>query len=281
MSHRVPMTRKNLTNSTPSQADTERTALVWTTSASGPARMMIDEWERLAYSRPVLRKVNSWSFMPHPVQHLDELLALAGFGRPIDDSDGDRMLWELVRHAEHDDLAARIVLHRVMPSVLAMVRRRGRVVPGGPQAAMNEAIGAAWMVIRQFPHHRRHHKIAANLVRDIEYHAFVREYRLKRVSESQIGNEMMINVPHDPQVDPLAERLDDVLCEALEHGVSQEQIALLERLASGATTEQLAKEVGLSTRTLRNRRRDAINAVRLSMQWDAAQPQTVGHNEHR
>ena len=146
---------------------------------------------------------------------------------------------------------------------------------------MNEAIGAAWLAIRQFPHHRRHHKIAANLVRDIEYHAFVREYRLKRVTESQIGNEMMVNVPHDPQIDPLAERLDDVLCEALENGVSVEHIVLLERLAHGETTDQLAQEVGLSTRTLRNRRRDAINAVRLSMQWDAAQPQTIGDHKHR
>jgi hypothetical protein len=274
------MTQHN--NSTQSLLpEPERGALVWTTSASGPARLIIDEWERLAYSRPVLKKVNSWSFMPHPVEHLDELLTLAGFGRPIDDSEGDRMLWELVRHAEHDELAARIVLHRVMPSILSMVRRRGRVVPGGPTAAMNEAIGAAWMVIRQFPHHRRHHKIAANLVRDIEYHAFVREYRLKRVTESQIGNEMMVNVPHDPQIDPLAERLDDVLCEALENGVSTEHIVLLERLAHGETTDQLAREVGLSTRTLRNRRRDAINAVRLSMQWDAAQPQTIGDHKHR
>lgn len=252
-------------NTTDTTSDTERTALVWTTSASGPARMMIDEWERLAYSRAVLRRVNSWPFMPHCVEHLDEVLELAGFGRAIDDAEGDHMLWQLVRLAEDDELAARIVLHRVMPSILSMVRRRGRVVPGGPSAAMNEAMGAAWMVIRQFPHHRRHHKIAANLVRDIEYHAFVREYRLKRVSESQIGNDMMVNVPFDPQIDPLAERLDDVLCEALENGVNYEHIVLLERLGKGETTEQLANEVGLSTRTLRNRRRDAIDAVRLSM----------------
>ena len=261
--------------------DTERTALVWTTSATGPARLIIDEWERLVNSRPVLRRVNSWPFMPHVVESLDEVLVLAGFGKPIDDSEGDHMLWQLVRHAEHDELAARIVLHRVMPSVLAMVRRRGRVVQGGMSAAMNEAIGAAWMVIRQFPHHRRHHKIAANLVRDIEYHAFVREYRLKRVEETQVGNDMMHAVAHDPQIDPLAERLNDVLCDALESGVATEHIVLLERLASGETTDQLAEEVGLSTRTIRNRRRNAIDAVRLSMQFDAAETQTVGHHEHR
>jgi len=56
---------------------------------------------------------------------------------------------------------------------------------------------------------------------------------------------------------------------------------LLERLASGETTDHLAEEVGLSTRTIRNRRRNAIDAVRLSMQFDAAETQTVGHHEHR
>jgi hypothetical protein len=264
----------------PSASEPERATLVWTTSATGPARLIIDEWERLVYSRPMLRRVNAWPFMTQRVESLDEVLVLAGFGKPIDDNDGDHMLWQLVRHAEHDELAARIVLHRVMPSILAMVRRRGRVVPGGMSAAMNEAIGAAWMVIRQFPHHRRHHKIAANLVRDIEYHAFVREYRLKRVEETQVGNDMMSRVAHNPQIDPLAERLNEVLCDALESGVATEHIALLERLAAGETTDQLADEVGLSTRTMRNRRRSAIDAVRLSMQWDAAQSQTISHYEH-
>lgn len=268
-------------HSTDPTTDRERTALVWTTSATGPARLMIDEWERLVYSRPIVRRVNAWPFMPHAIENLDELLVLAGFGKPIDDSQGDHMLWQLVRHAQHDELAARIVLHRVMPSILSMVRRRGRVVPGGMSAAMNEAIGAAWMVIRQFPHHRRQHKIAANIVRDIEYHAFVRQYRLKRVAETQVGNDMMSRIAHDPQINPLAERLNDVLCDALESGVEAEHIVLLERLAAGETTDQLADEVGLSTRTLRNRRRDAIDAVRLSMQWDTPETQTVGHNEHR
>lgn len=245
--------------------ESSSSTLVWTTSATGPARLIVDEWERLAHSRVVLRRVNAWPFLPHQVADLDELLRLAGFGRPIDDADGDHLLWHLVRQAEHDELAARVVLHRVMPSILAMTRRRGRVVNGGTTVAMNEAIGAAWMVIRTFPHHRRHHKIAANLVRDIEYHAFVREHRLRKVHETQVAPEIMRNVPHDPQIDPLAERLDEVLCDALERGVAREHIVLLERLAAGETTEKLANENGVSTRTMRNRRRSAIDAVQSAM----------------
>ena len=250
----------------PTVVSHEPSTLVWTTHTTGPARLLIDEWERLAQSRIVLRRVNAWPFLPRPVHSLDDLLQLAGFGRAIDDTDGDRLLWHLVRHAENDELAARIVLHRVMPSILSMVRRRGRVVAGGANAAMNEAIGAAWMVIRQFPHERRTNKIAANLVRDIEYHAFVREYRLKRVHEIQVDHDIMRNVAHDPQIDPLAEKLDDVLCEALENGVERHHIALLERLGSGESTEKLALESAVSTRTMRNRRRVAIDAVRSTMQ---------------
>ena len=250
----------------PTVVSHEPSTLVWTTHTTGPARLLIDEWERLAQSRIVLRRVNAWPFLPRPVHSLDDLLQLAGFGRAIDDTEGDRLLWHLVRHAENDELAARIVLHRVMPSILSMVRRRGRVVAGGANAAMNEAIGAAWMVIRQFPHERRTNKIAANLVRDIEYHAFVREYRLKRVHEIQVDHDIMRNVAHDPQIDPLAEKLDDVLCEALENGVERHHIALLERLGSGESTEKLALESAVSTRTMRNRRRVAIDAVRSTMQ---------------
>lgn len=250
----------------PVPAAQEPTTLVWTSHTNGPARLIIDEWERLASSRIVLRRVNAWPFLPRPVESLDDLLQLAGFGRAIDDSEGDQLLWHLVRHGENDELAARIVLHRVMPSILAMVRRRGRVVAGGANAAMNEAIGAAWMVIRQFPHERRRNKIAANLVRDIEYHAFVREHRLKRVAEVQVDHDIMRNIAHDPQVDETAERLDDVLCEAMENGVERRHLLLLRRLGAGESTEKLATEAAVSTRTMRNRRRDAIDAVRSSMQ---------------
>ncbi|MEY3851994.1 MAG: hypothetical protein RI910_974, partial [Verrucomicrobiota bacterium] len=59
--------------------------------------------------------------------------------------------------------------------------RRGHIVNGGFNAAFNEILGQAWILIRQYPVDRRPAKIASNLVRDTEYFAFVRNARLKRL----------------------------------------------------------------------------------------------------
>ena len=58
-------------------------------------------------------------------------LPALGFGGAVDDSDSDHLLWHMVVLAEHDLLAARIVLHRVMPALLAVAKRRGAIIAGG------------------------------------------------------------------------------------------------------------------------------------------------------
>ena len=86
----------------------------------GPAGHVVAEWERLARSRALLRHVNSWDFLMTPVDHIDEVLEVCGFGKRVDDSDADHMFLCLVRLAAHDDLAARIALHRVLPAIMAI-----------------------------------------------------------------------------------------------------------------------------------------------------------------
>jgi hypothetical protein len=235
-------------------------ALVHTTAHSGPARQLIDEWERLSISRPTLRKVNSWGITTDPITHLDELLVLAGFGRPTDDSVADHVLWQLICRAEHDELAARIVLHRVLPSVMSIAQRRGRIMRGGTGAAIDEVIPTAWMVIRTFPHQRRTAKIAANLARDIEYHAFVRESRLRSIEIDHTANYYIPLVPNAPQyVDPI-EELDDVLQDAAKAGLSRRHVSLLRDLGHGMSTDDAAKVRNMSPRTMRNHKQYAIKA---------------------
>ena len=237
------------------------TPLVWSTVSSGPARDIINEWERIRTRRSTLAKVNAWPFMPMAVDDLDRLLELCGFGRAVDDREGDRLLWHLVREASTCETAARIVLHRILPALMAMAKRRGRLARGGMDAAMADILATAWCVIREYPHHRRLDKVAANLVRDTEYHAFVRHHRLRHVDETQVGDEMLHRFieadPHDPTGDAQAMLLD-----AAEMGVEQRHIDMLREFVNGYTNDDVAAALGVSTRTVRNHKRSAIEAVR-------------------
>lgn len=236
--------------------------LVWTTVESGPSRQIINEWTRYSRRPSVLRHVNTWPFMPRTVEHLDEVLELAGFGRAIDDSEGDQFLWHLVKEAEHDEIAARIVLHRMMPSIMNMARRRGPLFHGGIEMAMNDAIGTAWMIIRTFPHQRRPRKIAANIARDTENYAFVRQHRLRRVHEVHVGDDRLREVFEYHYAPDTTNNFDDVMAEASENGARRQHIELLQRLASGEHSRDIAAESGMSPRTVRQRRKDAVEEVR-------------------
>lgn len=260
--------RESSRPSTTGGAEHDDTGLVWTRVRTGPARLIIDEWDRLAHRPSVLRRVNSWEFLPRPVEDLDDLLVVCGFNRPVDDSDADRVLWHVVRLAATDDLAARVALHRIMPALVSIARRRGRIVSGGLQAAMAETISCGWMVIRTYPWQRRLNKVAANLVRDTEYHAFVRPNRLRRVEETTVPDTTLGLLAGGTGPDEPELGLDDVLCEAEQLGVAAEHIALLRDLASGRSGAEIAEGWGVSARTVRNHRRAAIDAVRAALQRD-------------
>jgi DNA-directed RNA polymerase specialized sigma24 family protein len=237
------------------------TSLVWSTVTSGPARQFIDEWARLSRRPAVLRTVNSWSFLPRPVTDLDDLLTVCGFGTPFDDSEGDRVLWHITRLAAHDDLAARVCLHRIMPAVLSVARRRGRITQGGVHNAIGDAISTAWIVIREFPCDRRQTKIAANLVRDVEYYGFVRNQRLRRVPEIKIDTEEFDEIIDEPSNRTVDVELDDVLSLASELGVNERHIDLLQRLGTGRHGDDIAHDRGVSPRTIRNHRHNAVESV--------------------
>lgn len=236
------------------------TPLVWSTVTSGPARDMINEWERLRRRPAILRHVNAWDFLPQPINDLDQLLELSGFGRPIDDAEGDALLWLLVREAEHDDIAARVVLHRLLPPLMAMARRRGRVVHGGASTAMVDILAQAWFVIRQYPHHRRHHKVAANLVRDIEYHAFVRHHRLRHVDERYVGDDLLYQLVQDTSSTGTSS-WDAVVNDAVAMGVDEQHLKLLQYFIDGSCNDDVAQVLGVSSRTIRNYKRAAIDAI--------------------
>ena len=227
----------------------------------GPAGHVVAEWERLARSRSVLRHVNSWGFLPTPVSHIDEVLEVCGFGKRVDDTDADQMFLCLVRLAAHDELAARVALHRVLPAIMAIAKRRGRIHPHGAYAAMSELLTTAWEVIRTYPCERRPKKIAANIVRDIEYFTYVRDARLKRVTEVCVESDHSFGSSPDDEP-TAAEELCEVLADAAAAGLDPNDLSLLRRYAAGESTQTIAESLGLSPRTVRNRRRAALDEVR-------------------
>jgi DNA-binding CsgD family transcriptional regulator len=150
----------------------------------------------------------------------------------------------------------------MMPSIMNMARRRSRVFQGGLEMAINDAVGTAWMIIRTFPHQRRPRKIAANIAKDTEYYAFVRQHRLKRVKEQQVGDEILRGVFEYPQTHGDSEDFDNAMAEAEESGVKAHHIELLNRLANGEHSRDIAAAEGVSPRTVRQHRKDAVDEVR-------------------
>jgi len=236
--------------------------LVRTNSPDGPGRQLINEWDVLSRKRTTITTINSWGLFGHPIDELDDVLVALGFGGAVDDSDSDHLLWHMVVLAEHDLLAARIVLHRVMPALLAVAKRRGAIITGGIDAALGDIIPAAWVVIRTFPHRRRLVKIAANIALDSEYHAFVREARLRRVTEVAVTPEIFGATRQVSQRMVTDAELHAVLAEAESRGVPAEMIDLLRRFGLGNNSDAIAAETGWSPRTIRNHRRAALDAVR-------------------
>ncbi len=236
-------------------------SLITTTVNYKPLRHLQREWERLRHDPQTLAEVNSWGLPGEPVTDLDEVVVRAGFGKSAIDSVADVYFFQLISLAKHNDLAARISLQRIVPSVLAIARRRGRITPGGFDHAMTECLTTAWMQVRTFPIERRTKKIAANLVRDVEYHAFVRERRKKVHPSVSLADRHHELTTYDLEPHSVDE-LNDVLTLAEQHGLSHYHSTLLRRIANGEHNEDIARSYNISARTVRDHRATALARVR-------------------
>ena len=101
------------------------------------------EWRALQARPDAVDRARRWRVTDAPFADLDELLRLAGFGAPHTTA-GNEVLRRLARLGRQDELAARVVLQRVLPGLLATVARRRR----SPDGAFEELVGAAWLTIR-------------------------------------------------------------------------------------------------------------------------------------
>jgi DNA-directed RNA polymerase specialized sigma24 family protein len=227
------------------------------------------DWDRLARSPSALARARSWRLDGLPLRSLDDLLWRTGYGRgecttrPVDPwrlRTGDAALRALVAIAREDELAARVVLQRLLPALSALARRRTRTVPAWVDAT-DELVSTAWVVIRQFPIERRTSFVVASLLHDIDNVVFRREARRKMdaVPTPEAVFELVPLADDEPgPAEELAELVDDA-CDA---GLDPDDIDLVDRLADGATVDQIAAARAVHPRTVRNQRRRMVHRLR-------------------
>ena len=127
-----------------------------------------------------------------PFDDLDELLALAGY-RVEDTPTRNDVLVRLVELARTDELAARVVLQRVLPGLLAVVRRRRQ--PGDADGRSRSwSARRGWRSgragrIAEPPH------VAANIVRDAAYRAFIAPGRRRSATEVSVDPRTLDETP--------------------------------------------------------------------------------------
>jgi hypothetical protein len=184
-----------------------------------------------------------------------ELEALLAATHGNDDV-ADQNLAALVGRAATDPTMARLVLQRVMPGLLSVAKRRANLAPGTFGEILHDLVANAWIAVCTYPLDRRPRKIAANLVRDIEYNTFTQQSRLRRVAADAVADLPERSAPR--HTNP-GEDVITVLADARNAGANPDGLRLLGELAvAGHSVGELAESYGVSPRTILNRRLAAV-----------------------
>jgi hypothetical protein len=227
------------------------------TSHPGPMmRGLLADWEAATRNPRALRRANSWGLPGGPVDRLDEIVVRAGFGGPQDSDEADTSLLHLVRLAATDRLAAQIVLHRVLPPVIGIARRRGKRHTDGIEGALGDLLTQAWFVITCYPVERRPRKVASNIVRDIEYFEFVSGTRSRRTRVDFIDHAYFTSGAAGISVSgvaspPDADEVRNFLIDLKLHDVSATRIEIMRLTCEGWRGSEIGQRLGINERTVR------------------------------
>ena len=222
------------------------------------------EWNMLSHRRSAVTRATAWSLTPRAIDSLDDLLVLTGLGPGPADPAGDEALRRLVGLARHDDLAARVVLQRMLPGLSNCAKRNSSGFDNQLEA-LDELLSEAWTVIRSFPIERRDRYVIKNLLRDCEYRAFLKTRRRMLVQEvtdpahldRAIDGE---GVPGESAGESLI-TIVDLLDRARNAGMSKDDVAVVVALLNTSTVKQAATALGVTDRTVRNRRQSVVRQL--------------------
>lgn len=225
-----------------------------------PTPRSIDNRRRVSFGRQDYRADWETYCAARPHARASELRTLLDASQGNQDG-ADQVLADIVGRAATDPEMARLALQRVMPGILAIATRRARQSRGTFDDVLADLVGNAWIAIRTYPLARRPRKIAANLVRDIEYNTFVQPNRLRRVATETLTTATDQAVPGECHA---AETLVAILAAARAAGADAADIRLLGELTVGGhAVGDLALRYDVSPRTILNRRRLAERNVRI------------------
>lgn len=219
------------------------------------------EWNLLSSRRSAVTRASAWQLTSHALSSLDELLVLTGLSTGPAHPASDETLRRLVVLARHDDLAARVVLQRMLPGLSNCAKRNADGFDTQLDA-LDELLTEAWTVIRSFPIENRDRYVIKNLLRDCEYRAFVKARRRMLVLE--------VTDPADldraAEVDAAAEEpltvIVDLLGRARCAGMSDDDLAVVVTLLNNSTVKQAAVALHVTDRTIRNRRDGVVRQLR-------------------
>jgi hypothetical protein len=220
------------------------------------------QWGEIAHSASSVARARAW-FPDATITDLDDVLTLVGFHGPRIDVESDLRLLHLVTLARQDDLAARVVLQRILPGLLAIALRRTRSTRGRVHEVFSELAAATWLLVRGYPVERRPAKVAVNLLRDAEYEVFVRHTR-RLVTRSERITAWVPDTPV-PEDDHAGTCLVEVLRLGRDCGMPDHDLRLLAELASGRHPDVVAASLGCSPRSVRNRRNAMARALRAAL----------------
>lgn len=213
------------------------------------------EWDRIRTRRNHLRTADGWALVDEPVRDLDQVLTAVGYEQPSSPAT-DARLRRLVELAAHDELAARVVIQRILPGLLAVVRQRR----GASDDVFEELLSTAWIAVRTFNPDRRPSSIAASLISDADYAAF-RAHTRRRSSQELPTDVRFEERPHVHEPNS-CEQLATLLTEAADAGVPDDELDLVRQLLAAPTANQLAEVLRITPRTVRNRRDRVTSKLR-------------------
>ncbi|MCU1398056.1 MAG: hypothetical protein JWN62_1165, partial [Acidimicrobiales bacterium] len=272
-SHHAAMTQLPNSLIQPSSSSTSGPA---GSSAPSPSRPFVQapivrslsiEWQHRTVCAADLRRARAWQLPGAAVTSLDDMLDRCGFTPtpeaggarrelprdPQADGAHDAYLLDLLRVARTDELAARIVLQRILPALCGTARRHAPERQSF-HALLDELVSNAWPVIRTYPVDRRPRRVVANLVRDIGFQTFVRPTRLRYASEVPVTHEDLGDQESSAATHPLTELLELLGQAQQARVISATDVELIIELVRLGRPERVAAARQVTPRTVRNHR---------------------------